>query len=64
MLALGERVAGIGPATCPWEGHILPLYYTRATRQLLLAREILLSLLSGGHASSGLSFELGKWIVH
>ena len=26
-----ERVAGIGPASYPWEGHILPLNYTRLT---------------------------------
>lgn len=24
-----ERVAGIEPVTYPWEGHILPLNYTR-----------------------------------
>lgn len=23
-----EQVAGIGPATYPWEGHVLPLNYT------------------------------------
>lgn len=24
-----QRVMGIGPTSCAWEAHILPLYYTR-----------------------------------
>lgn len=26
-----ERVAGIGPASYPWEGHVLPLNHTRTS---------------------------------
>ena len=29
MLLHVERVAGIEPVAQPWEGRILPLYYTR-----------------------------------
>lgn len=24
-----ERVTGIEPVSCPWEGHVMPLYHTR-----------------------------------
>lgn len=62
-----ERVRGIEPLAYPWEGYILPLYYTRITRQLMqLAREILFeSWCSCGCASSsGLGFEFSKRIMH
>jgi hypothetical protein len=29
-----ERVTGIGPVAQPWEGRVLPLYYTRNTKEL------------------------------
>ena len=28
-LCLLERVAGVEPATRPWEGHVIPINYTR-----------------------------------
>lgn len=30
--AVEERVAGIEPAYCAWEAHVLPLNYTRMQR--------------------------------
>ncbi len=29
LMRMVERVAGIEPVSYPWEGHILPLNYTR-----------------------------------
>jgi hypothetical protein len=29
LLLMSERVMGIEPTPRPWEGHVLPLYYTR-----------------------------------
>ena len=29
LLLINERVTGIGPVSCPWEGHVLPLNHTR-----------------------------------
>ena len=31
-----ERVMGIEPTSQPWEGHILPMYYTRKPFLLIL----------------------------
>lgn len=31
VLYVVERVTGIGPVTQPWEGHVLPLDYTRTS---------------------------------
>ena len=35
-LIFPERVTGIGPVPQPWEGRVLPLYYTRINKNLLL----------------------------
>ena len=36
LSCITERVTGIEPVTCPWEGHILPLNYTRITPKIFL----------------------------
>ena len=63
-----ERVKGIEPSPQPWEGRILPLYYTRARMSASPQTHIHqnISILFGSYTISRASLlqKISKWIVN